>query len=114
MKSLLVCLVALFICTASHAQTSCTNKDYAIYQRYDALLEANPNISTSELRSRFSRQSGIAAPALKDLHMRCSARWANEKPGEAAEYAKKGIEDMKKDCANRPANDAACKAVKSK
>ena len=111
------CLVLLCLSLYSlngYSQESCTNREYLVYQKYDALLEAFPNTSTTDLRNRFAREIGMTPTALRALHTRCTVRWANQNPREAAEYARKGMEDLKKDCATRPASDPICRSLTGK
>lgn len=106
--------LAITVLTGTGARAACSDSEYKVYQKYDVLLEANPQVSTTELRTRYAKQIGMAPQSLKELHMRCSARWANDNREEASEYARKGLEDMKRDCLSRPANDAACAAIRGK
>ena len=81
-KAVMVCVVA------AHAPivgaSNCSSSEYQIYQKYDAFLDAYPNIPDSDLRQVFSRKVGMKPSALKDLYLRCSYASVDQTPSKSA------------------------------
>jgi uncharacterized protein YneF (UPF0154 family) len=101
---------AILALLATTAQAACSDSEYAVYKQYDGFLEANPSVSDDQLRSMFARKVGMQPSALKNLYIRCTARWSEQSPSASRDYLKKSYSDFVNDCAKRPANDPYCKS----
>lgn len=75
------------LCAMTTAQAQCTDSEYTTFKKYDAYLDANPNMDDARARSNFAARSGIRPAALKDLYFRCLLRWADREPEQAKKVA---------------------------
>lgn len=76
------CVVLVLSSTIAFAQ-NCSDAEYATFKRYDAYLDANPNIDDDRARSNFAARVGMRPAALKDLYFRCLFRWKDREPAAA-------------------------------
>ena len=82
----------LSIASTSYAQ--CSDKEYVIFKKYDAYLDANPNMNDDRARSNFSAKSGMRPAELKDLYFRCLIRWSSKEPEQVKKVAQKSAAQM--------------------
>jgi len=86
--------VALFLQGASAWSQQCSDRDYATFKRYDAYLDANPNMDDDQARANFATRSGMRPAALKDLYFRCLFRWKDQEPDAARKTAQEAMGRM--------------------
>lgn len=111
MKNTTMLIAACLAMLSAAASAQCSDSEHTIYQRYDKILEAYPNVQDTDLRVLFAQKVGMQPNELKQLYGRCSSRWANKNPDEARAYIKKGTEDLARECASRPSNNHVCKSA---
>lgn len=105
MKFLFV--VALAIAPAL-SNAACSDSEYVKYQGYDKFLDDNPAVPAQSLRIVYAKRIGMPPAALKDLHVRCSARWAQSDREGVSTYLKSENQKMINDCKRRPKDDPIC------
>lgn len=76
------CIVLALSSDTSFAQI-CSDTEYSTFKRYDAYLDANPNMDDDRVRSNFAARVGMRPTALKDLYFRCLYRWKDREPAAA-------------------------------
>lgn len=74
-------------CFATTAQAQCTDSEYSIFKKYDAYLDANPNMDDDRARSNFAAKYGMRPAALRDLYSRCLIKWVDREPEQAKKVA---------------------------
>jgi hypothetical protein len=72
----------------------CSDRDYKLFKRYDAYLDANPSILDDQARANFSARVGMRPAALKDLYFRCLPRWREQEPEAAQQVLRETIASM--------------------
>ena len=72
----------------------CSDRDYGVFKKYDAYLDANPNMLADQARSNYSARLGMRPAALKDLYFRCLVRWKDQEPEAARRVARESLNSM--------------------
>ncbi len=85
---------ALLLQCAFASGQQCSDRDYATFKRYDAYLDANPNMDDSQARANFSARVGMRPADLKDLYFRCLMRWKDREPEAAQKTAQDAMARM--------------------
>lgn len=87
------CLFLALSTNYAFAQT-CSDKEYETFKRYDAYLDANPNMDDDRARSNFAARVGMRPAALKDLYFRCLFRWKDSEPAAARKAGEDAMAKM--------------------
>ena len=85
---------ALLLQCASALGQQCSDRDYATFKRFDAYLDANPNVDDDQARATFAARVGMRPAALKDLYFRCLIRWKDREPEAAQKTAQEAMGRM--------------------
>ena len=87
-------LLCTALCFMTNVQAQCTDGEYSTFKKYDAYLDANPNMDDDRARSNFAARAGMRPTALKDLYFRCLQRWAAGEPEQVKKVAQEASARM--------------------
>ena len=87
-------LLCTALCFMTNVQAQCTDGEYSTFKKYDAYLDANPNMDDDRARSNFAARAGMRPTALKDLYFRCLQRWAVGEPEQVKKVAQEASARM--------------------
>lgn len=93
--SVIVCIGVTAACAVGSCWgQQCSDREYSTFKRYDAYLDANPNMDDERARANFAARVGMPPAALKNLYFRCLMRWKDGEPEAAQNTAQDAMARM--------------------